>query len=174
MRRTKTKAETTHRDLAELDAVLARIGELRRELERRQAALNDAIAEIRACYQREAEPAIAELGVAEEMLEEWCEVMREELTDGGKRKFCDLPSGRVGWRMQPPKVSIRNLPQTLAAIKALGATQFLRIEESIDKEAMLADPEQAAKIPGVKIKSEGEKFYAEPRAEALGGAEASR
>lgn len=174
MTRTKTKAETTHRDLAELDAVLARIGELRRELERREAAMNDAIAEIRASYQREAEPVVAELGVSEEMLEQWCEVMREELTDGGKRKFCDLPSGRVGWRTLPPRVMIRNLAQTLAAIKALGATQFLRIEESVNKEAMLADPEQAAKIPGVKIKSEGEKFYAEPRAEALGAPEVSQ
>ncbi len=157
--------------LGDLADLLARVGELRRELARRETEMNDEIAAIRDRWQLQAAPRLADLAICEETLEQWCAAMRDELTDQGRRKYCDLATGRVGWRALPPKVSIRNLTQTLAAIKSLGQTQFLRVEESVDKEAMLAAPEAALKIPGVKIKSEGEKFYAEPREETIAGSE---
>ena len=40
--------------------------------------------------------------------------------------------------------------------------EFLRTKVEINREAMLANAEQAAKIPGVLIRSAGESFVIEP------------
>jgi len=40
--------------------------------------------------------------------------------------------------------------------------KFIRVKEEVNKDAMLAEPDQAMKVPGVTIKSGGEDFIIEP------------
>jgi len=46
--------------------------------------------------------------------------------------------------------------------KVAGLEKFIRVKEEINKDAMLAEPDQAMKVPGVTIKSGGEDFIIEP------------
>ena len=146
------------------------IGEANRAIARLQADMNDAIVRLKEDAEAAAAPLGVRVGELTEGLRAWCDANRFALTDGGKRKYADLGTGRVEWRRSPPKVTIKGAEEVLAAIKTLGLP-FVRIKEEIDKEAMLADREKARLIPGVKIGSDGETFAVEPfEAEISGGA----
>ena len=132
--------------------------------------MNDAIAKIKEDAQNCAAPLAEKSLLLTEGLRAWCEANRAVLTDGGKRKFAELGTGRIEWRLAPQKVTIKGVEDVLAAIKTLGLA-FVRTKEEIDKEAMLADPDKARLVPGVTIGSEGETFSVEPfEVELTGGA----
>lgn len=147
---------------------VTRIGELTRELARRQADMNDALARIKEQVEATAEPLRTELKDLTEGLKTWCEANRLLLTEDGKVKHADLGTGLVRWRLRPPKVSLpRDLATLVALLKQMGLTRFVRTIEEPSKEAMLAEPEVARTVPGVRIGSEGEDFVVEPFEAAL-------
>lgn len=74
---------------------------------------------------------------------------REKLTDDGKTKIVQVPTGSFGWRLNPPSVHLRNKKKVIAELKKLGLKRFIRTLEEVDKEAMLKEP--GVKVPGVKI-----------------------
>ncbi len=84
----------------------------------------------------------------------WCEAHRDELTQGGKVKYHDFPSGHVAWRMRPPRVVVRNLEKVLEALRTLGLSQFIRVKEEVNKEAVLAEPDVVAQVRGISIAQE--------------------
>lgn len=145
------------------------IGVLQRQVARAEADMNDAIAEAKHAAEQ------ATLGLRDNIdrltqgLRTWCEANRDALTDGGKRKFADLGTGKIEWRFAPPKVTIRGIEEVIARIKTLGLTDFLRERVEIDKEAMLRAPEKARLIAGVGIGSAGENFAVEPFESELQG-----
>jgi phage host-nuclease inhibitor protein Gam len=144
-------------------ASIRRIGELTRELTRREADMNDALARIKAQCEQAAEPLREEVKGLTEGLKTWAEANRVALTDGGRVKFADLGTGVLRWRLRPPKVSLpRDVAAVIERLRALNLPQFVRTKEEVDREAMLADPEAARRVPGVRIASEGEDFVVEP------------
>jgi phage host-nuclease inhibitor protein Gam len=153
----------------EASAFVRMIGEAQRAVARLEADMNDELARIKERAEAEAEPMRARIAAATEGLKVWCEANRRELTDGGKRKFADLGTGKIEWRYAPPKVNIRGLDAALAAIRTLGLP-FLRVKEEIDKEAMLREPDKARLVPGVSIGSAGEMFSVEPFEAEIEGA----
>lgn len=81
---------------------------------------------------------------------------RDELTADGK-KSVDLASGTISWRISPKAVQFPKgkTQAIIEQIKTLGLQkEFLRVKESIDKEAMLKDPNKALSIAGIKITQE--------------------
>ena len=50
----------------------------------------------------------------------------------------------------------------LDALRDRGLTRFIRVAESVNKEAILADPSAVAGIKGITVGSEGEDFIVEP------------
>lgn len=138
------------------------IGMLQRQVARVEADMNDEIAEAKNRAEK------ATLGVRENIdlmtqgLRTWCEANRDALTDGNKRKFADLGTGKIEWKFAPPKVTIRGIDDVIVRIRTLGLLNFLREKIEIDKEAMLKEPEKARLIAGVVIGSDGENFYVEP------------
>ena len=138
------------------------IGEANRAVARLEADMNDLVAAIKDEAERQAAPLAAYARDLTEGLRMWCEANRQALTDGGKRKNADFGTGKIEWRLSPPKVTIRGgVEAAIAAIKRLGLP-FLRMSEEIDKEAMLREPDQARLVPGVSIGSAGEIFAVEP------------
>ncbi|MGP0104433.1 host-nuclease inhibitor Gam family protein, partial [Rhodoblastus sp.] len=117
----------------------------------------------------DAAPLVARAKALTEGLRVWCDANRAALTDGFKRKWGDLGTGKIEWRLAPPKVTIRKVEEAIAAIKTLGLTQFLRVKEEPNKEAMLQEPEKAKLVPGVTIGSAGENFAVEPFEAAIEG-----
>ncbi len=170
--KSKTKGANTPVPQSKEEAArfVREIGEANRQIARIEADMNDELARVK----EEAHAAAAPLGDRVRSLTEglrtWCEANRATLTDGMKRKWGDLGTGKIEWRLAPPKVTIKGVEAALAAIKTLGLNQFLRVKEEINKEAMLQEPEKARLVPGVTIGSEGENFAVEPFEAVLEGA----
>lgn len=162
-------------DHEEANQLLEWLGAARREQARIETLMNDEIAAVKARHEAIAAPQGACVSRCEAGLREWANANRAELTAGGKRKSFRLPAGEIGWRGKKPRVVLgkkKAIEGIIAqihtmALHARGAAMtvllgFIRTREEINKEAMLAEPEIAAAIPGVKIKSGGDEFYAAP------------
>lgn len=141
---------------------IGRIGDLRRDIDRREADMNDALAKIKAEVEETIAPVRDELVGLEEGVKTWCEANRALITANGKTKTVDLGTGTVKWRQRPPKVTIRGIKDVLERLKTAGLSQFVRTKEDVDKEAMLKEPALAGAIQGIAISSDGEDFVIEP------------
>ncbi len=146
------------------DAVFAvgRIGELRRAIAAHKALADEAIRLAGQKFEEDTAEIAVELTEHETGLQAWCEANRFSLTNDGKVKFHQFATGAIRWRVRPPKVSIRAAEAVIDACKRLGLSQFVRVKEEINKDAMLGDADKARLIPGVSISSEGEDFVIEP------------
>lgn len=163
MARAKAKAMTRVPQSRE-DAVwtVGRIGTLRRAIAAGKATADEQIRAIGEEVEGLLAPLAAELADLETGLQAYCEARRLELTGEGRVKFHDFGTGRISWRLRPPKVSIRGVDTVIEGCKRLGLVRFLRVKEEINKDAMLADADTARQIAGVSISSEGEDFIVEP------------
>lgn len=130
---------------------IARIGRLQRERKRIETEMNDELSAIRQKYEEMARPMAEEIRQLCVGVQVWCEANRASLTNNGKVKHANLASGEVRWRMRPPRVSLRGKENIIETFKKLGWTQFVRVKEDVNKDAVLADPERATKVPGVKV-----------------------
>lgn len=146
------------------DAVWAigRIGELRRTVAAHEMVANEAVRVAGEELEKATADIIAELAEHERGVQAWAEANRLALTGDGRVKFHDFGTGKINWRVRPPKVSIRAADAVIDACRKFGFTAFLREKVEINKEAMLADPDKARAIAGVTISSEGEDFVIEP------------
>ena len=154
-------------------AQVARIGVIGRELTRRKTDLNDALARIKEQAEEASEPLRQEAKDLTAGLQAWADANRAVLTDNGRVKSADLGTGIIRWALR--RGSVRGVPKDdpaslIERIKALGLLQFIRTKEEVNKEAMLADPEAAEGIAGIKVKAEGEEFVVEPFEVQLQGA----
>lgn len=102
--------------------------------------------------------AIAELMKS---IQPYMEVNRDNLTDGGKTKTVKLRSGTISWRLTPKAVTVRGVEQVISRFKQLGLTQYLRVKTEIDKQSILANPDQALAVEGVKL-TQREEFVVTP------------
>jgi phage host-nuclease inhibitor protein Gam len=142
--------------------VVRRVGEIRRDLARLEADMNDRVAGIKASYEAGANVLRAELEREMTGLQTWCEANRAALTEGGRVKSADLGTGVVGWRLRPPSVRIVSAERIIDMMKTLGLARYVRVKEEVDREAILREPEPVKGIPGIHIGSAGEHFVVEP------------
>jgi len=157
----KRAAMAVPKDLAEAAEFLAEIGREHRRINENRNRFNEQVEKLKAVMMESVAERNSRIDQLVEGLAAFAETHRQELTDGGKRKTVELPTGTFGWRLTPPAVSLRNVKQILESIKHLGLTQFIRVKEEIDKEAMLAECETASKIKGVSI-GQREEFVVKP------------
>jgi phage host-nuclease inhibitor protein Gam len=130
---------------------IAAIGRHQRERERIQAAMNDALAEVRQGFETQAAPHAEAIKGLSAGVQTWCEAHRDRLTQEGKVKTARLASGEVRWRTRPPSVSVRAVDTVLEALKRLHLTRFIRTKEEVNKEAILTEPEAVSHIKGITI-----------------------
>lgn len=145
---------------------IADIGRRSRERARIETAMNDEMAAIRARYEAEAEPHAAAIKALSAGVQTWCEANRDTLTDGGKTKTVSFPSGIAKWRMTPPSVRLRAIDVLMEILTNRGLDRFLRVKTEINKEAILADPDAVAGVPGITI-AQAEEFVIEPHEQQL-------
>ena len=164
--KTKAAASPAAQSREEAERLVARIGEIQRELIRQEADLGDRLAELKAEAEQRAQPLKLELAAAHEAVQGWSEANREELTRKGKTKTVQLATGKILWRLRPPSVRFKGADAVLRWLQnspgGLGYGAFLRVKASVDREAMQANPALARTVPGVTIGSEGEDFIVEP------------
>ena len=149
------------KSLGEATQFLAQIGGEQRATDKIQSDLNTRVEEMKAKAMSDAEPHQKNVSQLVEGLFAYAEAHRDELTDGGKRKTVEVPTGIFGWRMTPPAVSLRDVESILKSLKSLRLKRFIRTKEEVDKEAMLKEPDVASKVKGVSI-GQREEFVAKP------------
>lgn len=149
------------RDAYEANSFIKRIGIAQRERARVETEMREALAIVKEAHELQARPHKERIEILTRGLRAWCEANREELTRGGRVKSYKFAAGEISWRTKPPRVVISNAKKVLELMRAVGS-RFLRVVESIDRQAMLAAPEEAQAIAGVKIRSAGEDFIVRP------------
>lgn len=177
MARTKTKAADlpVPQSREDAQAAIEKIGMLQRQRVRLEAELNDRIAPMKTAFEVNAGGIDAALTRLTEGLRIWADANRDALTDGRKVKTADLGTGLIRWRLRPASVTgvpkaAEKLTEMIARLRALKLDRFVRVEETIDKQAMLKEPEVARGVQGLRVASEGEDFVVEPfEAELAGG-----
>ncbi|MDP2830171.1 MAG: host-nuclease inhibitor Gam family protein [Sulfuricellaceae bacterium] len=150
----------------EANDAIRKIGIAQRERARIQADMQDVLAGIKESHEAQAQPYKEQIEQLSAGVHTWCEANREQLTQGGKVKYANLPAGEVKWRTRPPRVTIRAAEVVLDTLRRLGLIRFIRAKEEVNKEAMLAEPEAVSGIAGVKIE-QGEDFVIVPFETAL-------
>lgn len=148
-------------NLDEAAQFLAQIGEEQRAIDKVQSDLNTEVDELKTKAMADTKPHQDKIFQLIEGLLAYAGVRRDELTDGGRRKTVETPTGIFCWRMTPPAVSLHNVKSILESLKLLGLNRFIRIKEEIDKEAMLKEPDVAEAVEGVSI-SQHEEFVVKP------------
>ena len=158
-----------NRDAA--SAAIAAIGIAQRELTRIAADMNDSLATVKEAHEREAEPYRRKIEALTEGLRVFAEANRAQLTHNYKVKTVAFASGEIVWRMNPPSVRLVDTEENvIAACEAAGHKEFVRYSPTLNRDAVKADPDAAAGIPGIRI-GQSEAFVVVPfEAELAGGA----
>lgn len=159
--RAKKDSVKLPQSIEEVDGMVAQIGELQREVQSIEISMNQQIEAIKVQCGSQADlrkHAIAELMKS---IQPYMEVNRDNLTDGGKTKTVKLRSGTISWRLTPKAVTVRGVEQVISRFKQLGLTQYLRVKTEIDKQSILANPDQALAVEGVKL-TQREEFVVTP------------
>jgi phage host-nuclease inhibitor protein Gam len=133
----------TPQSKAELEADIARIGELERERARIQADLNDQVSKLVQASEEKAGPMAEQIATLFAGVQTYCEAHRDELTENRKAKTVNLSSGKVEWRLDPHSVvapkSGKKFDALIEALKAAKLDRFIRTEEVLDKVTILAE-----------------------------------
>ena len=171
MAKTRIKSKATVVDVPQsrdaAAAAIAAIGIASREMSRIQAEMNDALAEIKEAYERDAEPYRLKIGELTDGLQIYAEANRATLTNNYKVKTVAFTSGELIWRMNPPSVRLTDSEENvIAACAARGLEEFIRRTPSLNRDACKANPDEAAHVPGLRI-GQSEAFVVVPFEAAL-------
>ena len=147
--------------LEQVQDFIRHIGDKNREVTRLQAKMNDEVAVITSSYTESINTLKQEIEQMTGAVEIWCAANRSKILEKGL-KTANLITGEVSWRFNPPSVSLRKIEDVLASLKEKGLTQFIRVKEEVNKEAILADPLAVKEVAGVTIKSGQEYFEIKP------------
>ncbi|WP_418648858.1 host-nuclease inhibitor Gam family protein [Thauera butanivorans] len=146
----KRLSATTLSSWNDVDACLKAIGEVDRELGLLEAAQQEQIDAIKASTKAAAEPLQNKKAGLELAIQQYAEANRGEFV---KAKTKELTFGSVGFRLSS-KVVIKNLGNTLQALKDFALTSCIRIKEECDKEAMKNLPLETLHAVGANLKQE--------------------
>ena len=145
----------------EANVYIAEIIATRRSIDAIETDMQTEIDRVKADYETSIKALRTELNGSLKGLQAYFEVHRERLLK--KNKSVHMPAGRAGWRMTPPKVSVKGAELVIARLRKLrgGAKRFLRTTVSVNKEALLDAPEIIERVEGLST-SQKEEFFVEP------------
>lgn len=149
-------------DWNEVDSALRRLGEIDIRLQKLEGDMTLKVNEIKAEYDIKSEGLKAERKAIEENITLFAEARKQEFA---RIRSKDLTFGIIAYRVVT-KVVVKSKAATVAALKALGLVQYLRVIEEPDKEAMGGlDSSTLAKV-GATMKTE-DKLRIEPNIERI-------
>ena len=145
---------------------IAAIGRHQRERQRLEAAMNEELAAVRARHEAEAAPHTAAIDGLSHAVEVWADANRALLTRHGRTRSAKLAGGDIGWRLSPPAVEVEGEAAVLEELQRRGLQRFVRVRESLNREAVLHEPEAVADVPGIEV-VQHEVFVIKPYATPL-------
>lgn len=150
---------------------IKRYGDLSREATRMVADHNDTVAEMQEKLDAQIAPLTAEMQAIEAGVLAWATANRDMLTDNGKVKYCNLTTGTIRWRFDPPKCQVRGVDAVIALMQSDEKyARFVRTKHEINKDAVLneADFFAANPVAGLSIVQGAEKFAIEVNEQEVG------
>ena len=145
-----------------VDSSLRRMGEIDIAVEKIQGDMTLKINEIKASAETRAEGLKKERKDHEEAITNFCEKHKDEFM---KKRSRELTFGVIAYKVTT-KIVIRAKKACVAAMEALGLSQYLRVEKEPDKELMLNLDEQTLAKIGATKKTE-DKLRIEPAIEKI-------
>ncbi len=145
----KALSITTLKTYEDADRVLLAIGRLEREIELSKLATDEAIDQVKQSHKAYCEPKATQLADLERQLKEFATSRRADFADVRTR---ELTFGSIGFR-RSTSIVMAKVADTLAAVKALGLTQVLRVKEELDKEAMRELPTETLTNIGAALQT---------------------
>lgn len=145
---------------ADVQRDIKALGDAQRELVRTETFINDELAKITKALAPRIEALRMQITGLQSGVQTWCEAHRLEIC--GKGKSANLITGEVSWRVRPPSVTVRKAEDVIDQLGALGLTEFVRTKHEINKDAILAAPEQVKNIRGITLNTGVEDFVITP------------
>lgn len=125
----------THEQLL---AAITRAGEIDRLAKANDAAAEAAVTKTLETLAQKQKPLADEAKLLAKDIQAYAEANRATLLPED-RKTVDLIVGELGWRADPASVKlVGSVADAVAALQSANLTQFIRIDESVNKEALLA------------------------------------
>ncbi len=137
--------------VADATNLLGRIGGGQRAIAHREAALDEKVTALRQKAAAGIAPLEASLAANEAVLRLFAEAYRKELCPPGK-KTAVLATGELTWRTSPPAVTLTGVAKVIERLKAAALYKFIRVKESVNKDAVLDDPAAVKAITGIAVK----------------------
>jgi len=145
----KALSITTLKTYEDVDHVLRQIGTLDRDIELSEIATQEAIDKVKDCHKAYCEPLHTKRADLERQIKEFASSHRADFADVRTK---ELTFGSIGFR-RSTSIVMAKVADTLAAVKALGLTQCLRIKEELDKEAMRELPTETLTNIGAALQT---------------------
>lgn len=138
-KRAKAPARPTSvQDREALIKAIARAGSLHRKRGFLESDAEECIADIRTALAERVLPIDEELATITKDVQAYCEANKLALLPEGF-KSVNVGTGDLGWRADPPSVKhLGKVEQAVMMLKAIQLPQFVRVEESLNKDALLA------------------------------------
>lgn len=163
-KRIKVPATARISTRCEAELKLGEIAQLKLNARKLAVVMDQQINAIREKYQPSMEAMAADLEALTEALREWATANEAEF---GKLKSLKTALGKMGWRVGMPKLKTLSgvkWETAMARLKA-DAPEYVRTNEEIDKEGIIANRERLGpellKTLGVRVVQE-ETFFVEP------------
>lgn len=160
---------------ADITKAIKDLADLQRKIDAITSDKNGQIAIISKELQEATTPLQIELIKIQSSIKYYCDNNREDLFPDGK-KSVDFVSGSVSYRDNPPSVKSKltktllekllgdsesKLSKTLALLKKLMDSVFIRVSLELDKQAALKNIDKAKEL-GIEFEEDGENFYINP------------
>lgn len=159
----------------EAAAMIAEFGDVSREVEIIETAMQEKLAGVKIAAEKEAAPHVAKAKELLEGIKIYCTANRQSLLANTGLKSHDFGTGKVSWRFKTARVTFEDEAEVIINriteryTKAVERGEngndyknFLRVTVEIDKDAMRKDAALARSIEGVKVGRDGETFEVEP------------
>lgn len=158
-----TKA-VTPKDLVEVNADIAEIGSIDRELGNEKRRLEAAFERLRAQSLERLQNVVLRRNTLVKGIARYAKKNRDTILPHD-RKSIELASGTFGWRFDPWKVVVTGSEETIINwLEAEKKPQFLRRKVELNREQLLeVKPDN---IPGVRFEQK-ERFFIEPKEEKV-------
>lgn len=173
MAKKNTPTVTSITSFEQADAKLLEVASFEAIIKQEEARMNKRMQEIRDQYETNTADARAKKSALEKEIELFCISNKQEFT---KQRSKELTHGTLGFRYNPPKVSLLNRKYNwgtvIELLKRLFDDAYVRTKEEPNKDAILADyaaktltDEKLASV-GIKIDQE-EEFYCDIKWEQI-------
>jgi phage host-nuclease inhibitor protein Gam len=145
---------------------LRRLAELQRTVDENNEVLKASIERLKERTKRLNAQAERGVGFFSGALREYAEANRAELLGGGKKKSRGLPSGDIGWKAVPEKVTVLDEAVAIAWARSQPVeSELLRIKEEVNKPALAAHFKETGEVPpGCDVSPAREEFVVKPAA----------